>query len=179
MTDFSHHVVPSSRLTHVRYDIRGPLSHRARELEAAGRPIVRLNIGNPGVFGFAVPEHVREAVTAGLPRSEAYCQQQGLTEAREAVAAQQQQRGVTSITADRVFIGNGVSELIDLSLRALLETGDEVLLPAPDYPLWSAATLLNGGRAVYYPCPPERGHLPDADEIAALITPRTRAIVLI
>ncbi len=169
----------SSRLAEVRYEIRGTLSHRARDLEAEGRQIVRLNIGNPGAFGFEVPAHIREAVTRSLPRSEAYCQQQGLLQARQTIAYQQVARGSTTATAERVFIGNGVSELIDLSLRALLEPGDEVLVPAPDYPLWTAATILNGGRAVHYPCPASRGHLPDADEIAALITPRTRAIVLI
>lgn len=169
----------SSRLAEVRYEIRGTLSHRARDLEAEGRQIVRLNIGNPGAFGFETPAHVREAVTRALPKSEAYCQQQGLLSARQTIAYQQVTRGSTSATADRVFIGNGVSELIDLSLRALLEPGDEVLIPAPDYPLWTAATILNGGHAVHYPCPASRGHLPDAEEMAALITPRTRAIVLI
>lgn len=172
-------VQTSSRLAEVRYEIRGALSHRARDLEAEGRDIVRLNIGNPGAFGFEVPAHIREAVTRSLPFSEAYCQQQGLPLAREAIAAQQRARGSATANAERVFIGNGVSELIDLSLRALLEPGDEVLIPAPDYPLWTAATILNGGKAVHYPCPAERAHLPDADELEALITPRTRAIVLI
>ncbi len=172
-------VQTSSRLSEVRYEIRGTLSHRARELEAEGRDIVRLNIGNPGAFGFETPAHIRDAVGQALPQSEAYCQQQGLPQAREAVAAQQRGRGSKSATADRVFIGNGVSELIDLSLRALLEPGDEVLIPAPDYPLWTAATILNGGKAVHYPCPAERAHWPDVDEMEALITPRTRAIVLI
>jgi alanine-synthesizing transaminase len=169
----------SSRLAEVRYEIRGTLSHRARDLEAEGRQIVRLNIGNPGAFGFQTPAHIRDAVTVSLPRSEAYCQQQGLPAAREAIAAQQRLRGSTTVNAERVFIGNGVSELIDLSLRALLEPGDEVLIPAPDYPLWTAATILNGGYAVHYPCPADRGHLPDVEEMARLITPRTRAIVLI
>lgn len=172
-------VQTSSRLSEVRYEIRGALSHRARELEAEGRDIIRLNIGNPGAFGFEAPTHIREAVKSALPNSEAYCQQQGLPQAREAVAAQQRSRGSASATAERVFIGNGVSELIDLSLRALLEPGDEVLIPAPDYPLWTAATILNAGKAVHYPCPATRGHLPDVEEMAALITPRTRAIVLI
>jgi alanine-synthesizing transaminase len=172
-------VQTSSRLSEVRYEIRGTLSHRARELEAEGRDIIRLNIGNPGAFGFAAPSHIRDAVTRALPNSEAYCQQQGLQPAREAIAAQQRGRGSSSADAERVFIGNGVSELIDLSLRALLEPGDQVLIPAPDYPLWTAATILNGGKAVHYPCPADRNHLPDAAEIEALITPRTRAIVLI
>lgn len=163
----------------MHYEIRGELTRRALELETAGRDIVKLNIGNPGLFGFDVPEHVRKALTQNIDRSGAYCHQQGLATARTVIAAQQQARGVISASARRVFIGNGVSELIDLSLRALLDVGDEVLLPSPDYPLWSAATVLNDGRAVYYPCPAERAHMPDAGEIEALITPRTRALVLI
>ncbi|HEY0178699.1 MAG TPA: aminotransferase class I/II-fold pyridoxal phosphate-dependent enzyme [Dokdonella sp.] len=169
----------SSRLEHVRYDIRGPLSRRARELEADGREIVRLNIGNPGLFGFRVPQHLRDAISAALPASEAYCHQQGLLEAREAIAQQQRRHGAAGADAERVFIGNGVSELIDLTMRALLNRGDDVLIPAPDYPLWTAATRLNGGRPLYYACPAERGHLPDPDEIEALVTPRTRALVVI
>ena len=169
----------SARLSDVHYEIRGELTRRALELETAGREIVKLNIGNPGLFGFDVPEHVRDALVHNIPRSGAYCHQQGLAAARAAIAAQQLGRGVTSANARRVFIGNGVSELIDMSLRALLDVGDEVLLPSPDYPLWSAATVLNDGRAVYYPCPAARGHLPDPDEVEALITPRTRALVLI
>jgi alanine-synthesizing transaminase len=114
-----------------------------------------------------------------VQRSGAYCHQQGLAAARAAIAAQQHARGVASANARRIFIGNGVSELIDMALRALLDVGDEVLLPSPDYPLWSAATVLNDGRAVYYPCPAARQHLPDPGEIEALITTRTRALVLI
>ena len=171
-------VAASRRLEQVRYDIRGPLSRRAHELERDGQPILRLHIGNPGLFGFRVPQHLRDAIAENLPRSEAYCHQQGLLEAREAIAAQHVRNGANA-APERVFIGNGVSELIDLSLRALLDAGDEVLVPAPDYPLWTAATRLNGGVPVHYPCPAERGHLPDADEIEALVTPRTRAIVVI
>jgi alanine-synthesizing transaminase len=169
----------SARLREVHYEIRGELTRRALELETAGRDIVKLNIGNPGLFGFDVPEHVRKALTQNIDRSGAYCHQQGLTAARSAIAAQQQGRGVANANARRVFIGNGVSELIDLSLRALLDVGDEVLIPSPDYPLWSAATVLNDGRTVYYPCPAERAHMPDPGEIEALITPRTRVLVLI
>ncbi|MFI4968952.1 MAG: aminotransferase class I/II-fold pyridoxal phosphate-dependent enzyme, partial [Lysobacterales bacterium] len=171
-------IAVSSRLDQVRYDIRGPLSRRAHELEAEGRSVLRLNIGNPGLFGFRVPQHLRDAIASALPRSEAYCHQQGLPEARDAIAAQHRRNGAAA-AAERVFIGNGVSELIDLTLRALLAPGDEVLIPAPDYPLWTAATHLNGGVPVHYACPPERAHLPDADRIAALITPRTRALVII
>ncbi len=171
-------VAVSGRLDQVRYDIRGPLSRRAHELEAEGRSILRLHIGNPGLFGFRVPQHLRDAIANALPQSEAYCHQQGLAEAREAVAAQHRRNGADA-AMERVFIGNGVSELIDLSLRALLDPGDEVLIPAPDYPLWTAATRLNGGEPVHYLCPPERAHLPDPDEVAALITPRTKALVII
>lgn len=171
-------VAVSARLDQVRYDIRGPLSRRAHELEAEGRRILRLNIGNPGLFGFRVPQHLRDAIAEKLPQSEAYCHQQGLLEAREAIAAQHRRNGADA-AAERVFLGNGVSELIGLSLSALLDPGDEVLVPAPDYPLWTAATRLNGGVPVHYPCPPERDHLPDPDEIAALVTPRTKALVVI
>jgi alanine-synthesizing transaminase len=170
---------PSAHLADVRYEIRGALTRRARDLEAAGRAIIKLNIGNPGRYGFQTPPHLREAIAAHLPDSEAYGHEQGLEEAREAIVRQQQARGAHGVDVERVFIGNGVSELIDLSLRALLQPGDEVLLPSPDYPLWSAATILNDGKPRYYRCPAERGHLPDPDELEALVTPRTRAIVLI
>jgi len=169
----------SARIADVRYEIRGDLARRAAELEAAGRDIAKLNIGNPGLFGFSVPDHVRSAIQANLARSEAYCHQKGILPARLAIVEQLQAHGVHAAHPDRVFIGNGVSELIDLALRTLLNSGDEVLLPSPDYPLWSAATTLNGGRPVYYSCPAERAHLPDADEIETLITPRTRALVII
>jgi alanine-synthesizing transaminase len=168
-----------ARIAEVRYEIRGDLARRAIELEAAGRDIVKLNIGNPGLFGFAVPAHVRAAIEANLVRSEAYCHQKGILSAREAIVEQMHAHGVAGAHPDRIFIGNGVSELIDLALRALLDPGDEVLLPSPDYPLWSAATTLNGGNPVYYSCPAARAHFPDPGEIEALITPRTRALVII
>lgn len=169
----------SSRICDVRYEIRGELAQRALELEAAGRDIVKVNIGNPGVFGFTVPEHVRAVIQANLASSETYCHQKGILPAREAIVAQQHEHGVPDAHVDRIFIGNGVSELIDLSLRALLNDGDEVLLPSPDYPLWSAATVLNGGKPVYYTCPAENAHVPDPAEIEAAITARTRAIVVV
>lgn len=172
-------IVPSARLGEVRYEIRGALARRAREIEAAGTEVLKLNIGNPGRFGFRAPAHLVDAISARLPDSDGYCHEQGLDKAREAIAAQQIGRGARHIDSERIFIGNGVSELIDLSLRALLEPGDEVLLPSPDYPLWSAATILNGGTPRYYACPASRAHLPDADEIDALCGARTRAIVLI
>ncbi|WP_043691879.1 aminotransferase class I/II-fold pyridoxal phosphate-dependent enzyme [Luteibacter sp. 9133] len=172
-------IKPSAHLAEVRYEIRGALTRRARDMEAAGQPIIKLNIGNPGRYGFSTPPHLREAIGAHLTDSEAYGHEQGLEEAREAIVAQQKARGSFGVDVERVFIGNGVSELIDISLRALLQPGDEVLLPSPDYPLWSAATILNDGSPRYYRCLAENAHLPDPEEIEALIGPRTRALVLI
>lgn len=172
-------IKPSTHLSNVRYEIRGALTRRARELEAEGLPIIKLNIGNPARYGFQTPPHLREAIAEHLADSEAYGHEQGLEEARAAIAAQQRARGATGVDPERIFIGNGVSELIDISLRALLQPGDEVLLPSPDYPLWSAATILNGGQPRYYRCLPENDHLPDPAEVESLITPRTRALVLI
>ncbi|RNF82807.1 aminotransferase class I/II-fold pyridoxal phosphate-dependent enzyme [Montanilutibacter psychrotolerans] len=167
------------RLSEVRYEIRGELARRARELEAQGRKQIKLNIGNPGAFGFRAPEHLQRAIADHIADTDPYTHQQGLPAAREAIAAFHRQRGTPNASPERVFVGNGVSELIDLSLRALLNPGDEVLLPSPDYPLWSAATILNDGRPVYYTCNPEDGFLPDPEQIEALVSPRTRAIVLI
>jgi alanine-synthesizing transaminase len=166
-------------LREVHYDIRGELSRRARELEGQGRHLIRLNIGNPGAFGFRTPAHLQAALAGNVADSDPYTHQQGLPLAREAVAECHRLRGTPNATAERVFIGNGVSELIDIALRALLNPGDEVLLPSPDYPLWSAATILNQGRPAYYRCAPENGFLPDPDEIEKLVTPRTRALVVI
>lgn len=172
-------VRPSDSLRHVRYEIRGRLARRAHELERLGYEIISLNIGNPGLFGFRTPETMRLAMIENLREAEGYCHQKGIFPAREAIVMQQQARGVQGVTAEEVFIGNGVSELIDLTLRALLNDADEVLVPSPDYPLWTAAVTLNRGRAVHYPCRPENGFVPDPDEVARLITGRTRALVVI
>jgi alanine-synthesizing transaminase len=172
-------VRPSDGLKNVRYEIRGRLARRAHEMERQGYEIVSLNIGNPRLFGFRTPETMRLAMIENMADSEGYCHQKGIFPAREAVVMQQQARGVHGVSAEEVFIGNGVSELIDLVLRALLNDGDEVLVPSPDYPLWSAAVILNRGRAVHYACRPENGFLPDPQEVARLITPRTRALVVI
>ena len=169
----------SRRLTDVRYEIRGRLAHRALELERMGYEIISMNIGNPGLYGYRTPETMRLAMIENLGAAEPYCHQKGIFPAREAVVMQQQSRGILDVTAEDVFIGNGVSELIDLTLRALLNEGDEVLLPSPDYPLWTAATILNDGKPVHYACRPEAGWVPDPDEIESLVTPRTRAIVVI
>jgi len=163
----------------VRYEIRGELAARAVEMERQGYEIISLNIGNPGLFGYRTPETMRLAMIENLGQSEAYCHQKGIFPAREAVVMQQQSRGVMEVTADDVFMGNGVSECIDLALRAMLNSGDEVLVPSPDYPLWSASVSLNHGIPVYYNCLPESGFQPDPDEIRSLVTPRTRGIVLI
>jgi len=170
---------PSEALKHVRYEIRGRLARRALELERQGYEIISLNIGNPRAFGFRTPETMRLAMIENLAQAEGYCHQKGIFPAREAVVMQQQERGITGVTAEEVFIGNGVSELIDLTLRALLCDGDEVLVPSPDYPLWTAAVSLNRGRPVHYRCRPEHGFVPDPAELARLVTPRTRALVII
>ena len=174
-----HSVKPSESLKNVRYEIRGRLARRAHDLERQGYEIISLNIGNPRLFGFRTPETMRLAMIENLSDSEGYCHQKGIFPAREAVVMQQQARGVSGVSAEEVFIGNGVSELIDLVLRALLNDGDEVLVPSPDYPLWTASVNLNRGRAVHYPCRPENGFVPDPAEIGALISKRTRAIVVI
>ena len=175
----SAQIAPSRALRSVRYEIRGRLARRAVELERKGYEILSLNIGNPGIFGFRTPETMRLAMIENLGSSEAYCGQKGVFPAREAVVMRQQSRGVMDTTAEEVFIGNGVSELIDLTLRALLNPGDEVLIPSPDYPLWTAATILNGGKAIHYPCPEENGFMPDVEAVKELITANTRAIVVI
>src|ERR1700733_14471864 len=172
-------VRPSEGLANVRYEIRGKLARHALTMERQGYEIVSLNIGNPYAFGFRTPETMRLAMIENLRNSEGYVHQKGIFPAREAVVMQQQERGVRGVTAEEVFIGNGVSELIDLTLRALLNPGDEVLVPSPDYPLWTAAVNLNTGRAVHYPCHAARSFIPDPHDIEALVTPRTRAIVIV
>lgn len=169
----------SNHLQDVRYEIRGHLARRADELSRAGYEVIKLNIGNPGLFGFRMPESMRRAVVENLPEAEPYCHQKGIFPAREAVVMQQQDRGIMDVTADDVFIGNGVSELIMLCMRALLNPDDEVLVPSPDYPLWTASVVIHGGRAVHYPCRPELGFQPDLESLEQLINERTRAIVLI
>lgn len=175
----SRPIQTASRVADVRYEIRGPLARRAHELEAQGHEVLHLNVGNPGAFGLHAPETMREAIVRNLKSSDAYGPQTGIFPAREAVAIQFQERGLVDTRFHQVLIGNGVSELVDLTLRALLEPGDEVLVPAPDYPLWTAAVVLNGGRAVHYACPAANGFLPDPEAIEAQITDRTRALVVI
>ena len=169
----------AGHLAGVRYEIRGPLARRALELERRGYEIIKLNIGNPAQFGFRTPETMRLAMIENLAQAEGYGHQKGIFPAREAIVMDNQSRGIGGTTIEDIFIGNGVSELILMGLEALLNAGDEVLVPAPDYPLWTAAVTLAGGRAVHYPCKTENGFLPDVAEIERLVGPKTRALVLI
>ncbi|MGL5857514.1 MAG: pyridoxal phosphate-dependent aminotransferase [Angustibacter sp.] len=172
--------VPQSRkLSDVCYDIRGPVLAEAQRLERAGQRILRLNIGNPAPFGFEAPPGVLADVVAALPSSQGYCDSQGLLSARRAVVQYHQAKGVEGIDVEDVYLGNGVSELIVMALQALVDDGDEVLIPAPDYPLWTAAVALAGGRAVHYRCDESQGWQPDVDDLRSKVGPRTRAIVVI
>jgi alanine-synthesizing transaminase len=169
----------SRKLADVCYDIRGPVLEEAKRLEESGHKIIKLNIGNPAPFGFEAPEEILVDVIRNLQASEGYCDSQGLLSARTAVVQHYQLQGIDITEPDEVWLGNGVSELIQQALQAMLDDGDEVLIPAPDYPLWTAATSLAGGRPVHYRCSEEAGWLPDLDDIAAKITERTKAIVVI
>jgi len=172
-------LLTSNKLRDVKYEIRGQLANHAHVLEKRGYEVISLNIGNPGLFGFRTPETMRLAMIENLSQAEPYSHQKGIFPAREAVVMQQQERGIHGVSAEEVFIGNGVSELIDLSLRALLNAGDEVLVPSPDYPLWSAAVSLNGGVPRFYKCDPDNGFQPDLAHIESLINANTKAIVII
>ena len=172
-------VSQSSKLADVCYDIRGPVLDAARRLEEEGRRILKLNIGNPAPFGFEAPDEIVANVVRNLPLSEGYSDSQGVLSARTAIVQHYQEQGFVDISVEHVWLGNGVSELISFALQALLDDGDEVLIPAPDYPLWTAATSLCGGRAVHYMCDESADWLPDIDDLAGKISPRTKAIVVI
>src|SRR3954462_10032615 len=172
-------VTQADRLRSVRYDIRGPVLRRARALEAAGHHVLKLNIGNPAPWGLETPDMVVEGLVQNIQDAEGYSDARGIYPARLAVAQYYDSRGVTDITPDDVSLGNGVSELIVMSLQALLDSGDEVLVPTPDYPLWTGAVTLCGGRPVHYRCDESQGWQPDLEHVAAQITPGTRAIVII
>jgi len=172
-------VSQSSKLADVCYDIRGPVLDAARRLEEEGRRILKLNIGNPAPFGFEAPDEIVANVVRNLPLSEGYSDSQGVLSARTAIVQHYQEQGFADISVEHVWLGNGVSELISFALQALLDDGDEVLIPAPDYPLWTAATSLCGGRAVHYMCDESADWLPDIDDLAGKISPRTKAIVVI
>jgi alanine-synthesizing transaminase len=169
----------SSKLDNVCYDIRGPVMARARQMEEEGHRIIKLNIGNPAPFGFEAPEEIVQDVILNLPNASGYSDSKGLFSARKAIMHETQRKGIPGVQIDDIFIGNGVSELIVMAMQALLNNGDEVLVPAPDYPLWTAAVSLGGGKPRHYLCDEGAGWLPDLDDIRAKITPHTRAIVII
>lgn len=169
----------SKKLDGVCYDIRGPVAREAKRMEEEGHRILKLNIGNPAPFGFEAPDEILKHVIHNLPTAQGYTDSQGIYPARVAVAQYYQQRGILSAGADDVYIGNGVSELILMSLQALLDNGDEVLIPSPDYPLWTAAVNLAGGKAVHYRCDESQDWYPDIQDMRSKITSRTRALVLI
>ncbi|MEI2656416.1 MAG: pyridoxal phosphate-dependent aminotransferase [Nitrosomonas sp.] len=172
-------ILKSSKLTNVCYDIRGPVMERAKQMEEEGHHIIKLNIGNPATFGFDVPEEILQDVIRNLSDASGYCDSKGLFAARKAIMHYTQEKQIKNVQLDDIFIGNGVSELVVLTMQALLDNGDEVLIPMPDYPLWTAAVVLSGGKAKHYLCDEASGWLPDLDDIRAKITPRTRAIVII
>jgi alanine-synthesizing transaminase len=169
----------SRKLENVCYDIRGPVLEEAKRLEEEGRRIIKLNIGNPAPFGFEAPEEILVDVIRNLPNAQGYSDSQGILSARTAIVQHYQERGIQTVDVDDVWLGNGVSELITIALQALLDNGDEVLIPAPDYPLWTAATCLSGGTPVHYLCDERNGWQPDLEDLRAKITPRTKAIVVI
>ncbi len=169
----------SAKLEHVLYDIRGPVLEEAKRLEDQGHRIMKLNIGNPYPFGFETPPEILVDVTRHLQESQGYSDSQGIRSARTAVVQHYQDRGIDITNPDDIWLGNGVSELIQLSLNALLDEGDEVLIPAPDYPLWTASTSLAGGNPVHYLCDEEDEWNPNLDDMRSKITSRTRAIVVI
>ncbi|MER7849990.1 pyridoxal phosphate-dependent aminotransferase [Kitasatospora sp. NPDC096077] len=169
----------SSKLNDVCYEIRGPVVDQANALEEAGHSVLRLNTGNPAPFGFEAPEEIIQDIIRNLPSAHGYSDSRGILPARRAVVQYYQQRGVQGVGVNDVYLGNGVSELIQMAITALVDDGDEVLVPMPDYPLWTASVRLAGGKAVHYLCDEEAEWYPDLDDIAAKITARTKAIVVI
>ncbi|MDM0080860.1 MULTISPECIES: pyridoxal phosphate-dependent aminotransferase [Variovorax] len=169
----------SAKLANVLYDIRGPIMDAAKQMEEEGQKIIKLNIGNLAVFGFDAPEEVQQDMIRNLPASAGYSDSKGIFAARKAVMHETQKQGIAGVTLDDIYLGNGASELIAMATNALLNDGDELLLPAPDYPLWTAVASLSGGRPVHYVCDEDNGWMPSLDDIRAKITPRTRGIVVI
>jgi len=169
----------SAKLDNVCYDIRGPVLQRAKQMEDEGLKIIKLNIGNLAAFGFDAPEEIQLDMIRNLPNSAGYSDSKGIFAARKAIMHYCQQKQIKGVTLEDIYVGNGVSELIVMSMNALLDAGDEVLVPAPDYPLWTAAVSLSGGTPVHYLCDEENEWLPDLDDMRRKITPNTRAIVII
>lgn len=174
-----HTLNKSTKLDNVCYDIRGPVLKEAKRLEEEGNKILKLNIGNPAPFGFEAPDEILVDVIRNLPTAQGYSDSKGLYSARKAIMQHYQKRNMMDATVEDIYIGNGVSELIVMAMQALLNNGDEILVPAPDYPLWTAAVSLSGGSAVHYMCDEEAGWFPDLDDIKRKITPRTKGIVII
>ncbi|BBV09100.1 TPA: pyridoxal phosphate-dependent aminotransferase [Providencia stuartii] len=174
-----NNIKKSNKLDNVCYDIRGPVLKEAKRLEEEGTKVLKLNIGNPAPFGFEAPDEILVDVLRNLPSSQGYCDSKGLYSARKAIVQHYQARNIREMTVEDVYIGNGVSELIVQAMQALLNNGDEMLVPAPDYPLWTAAVSLSGGNAVHYMCDEQQGWMPDIDDIRKKVTPRTRGIVII
>ena len=169
----------SAKLANVLYDIRGPIMDAARQMEDEGQKIIKLNLGNLAVFGFDAPEEIQQDMIRNLPNSAGYSDSKGIFAARKAVMHETQKQGIKGVTLDDIYLGNGASELITMATNALLDNGDELLLPMPDYPLWTAATSLSGGTPVHYLCDEANGWMPNLDDIRAKITPRTKALVVI
>ncbi|MGW4705802.1 pyridoxal phosphate-dependent aminotransferase [Streptomyces sp. NPDC004285] len=169
----------SSKLSEVCYEIRGPVIEHANALEEAGHSVLRLNTGNPALFGFEAPEEIVQDMIRMLPKAHGYTDSRGILSARRAVAQRYQSMGLPDVDVDDIYLGNGVSELISMAVQALLEDGDEVLVPAPDYPLWTAVVTLAGGRPVHYLCDESADWYPDLDDMASKITDRTKAVVVI
>lgn len=169
----------SSKLANVCYDIRGPVLEKARQMQEEGHKIIQLNIGNLAVFGLEPPDEIVQDMIRNLPHAAGYTDSKGLFAPRKAVVHYTQEKHIAGVTVDDVYLGNGASELITMSMNALCNDGDEVLVPAPDYPLWTASVALSGGRPVHYLCDEGAGWLPDLDDIRRKITPATKAIVVI
>ena len=172
-------ITKSAKLANVLYDIRGPIMDAARQMEDEGQKIIKLNLGNLAVFGFDAPEEIQQDMIRNLPNSAGYSDSKGIFAARKAVMHETQKQGVKGVTLDDIYLGNGASELITMATNALLDNGDELLLPMPDYPLWTAATSLSGGTPVHYLCNEADGWMPNLVDIRAKISPRTKAIVVI
>ena len=172
-------VQKSAKLANVCYDIRGPIMDAAKQMEEDGHKIIKLNIGNLAVFGFDAPEEIQQDMIRNLPNSAGYSDSKGIFAARKAVMHETQKQGIKGVALDDIYLGNGASELIVMATNALLDTGDELLLPSPDYPLWTAAASLSGGTPVHYLCDEANGWMPDLEDIRAKITPHTKGIVVI
>ncbi|APV90962.1 pyridoxal phosphate-dependent aminotransferase [Kluyvera sichuanensis] len=172
-------ITKSTKLNHVLYDIRGPIMDKARQMEEEGQKIIKLNIGNLAVFGFDAPEEVQQDMIRHLPQSAGYSDSKGNFTARKAVMHYTQLQGIKDVAIDDIYLGNGASELIAMATNALLDNGDELLIPTPDYPLWTAVTSLSGGEPVHYMCDEDNGWIPDLNDIRQKITPKTKGIVVI